>query len=247
MAQWINGHVIENRQWSDRLHSLRVDAGIAPFEAGQFSRLGLPVDGEIISRPYSLVNAPDERPLDFYFSVVPGGRLSTRLAQLRPGDEVLVAPQASGLLTLNQLPPARHLHLLSSGTGVGPFLSIIKTDEPWQCFERVVLVHAVRMVADLTYRDAIQRVASGHPQQFVYIPFVSREPCDFALSGRLPQAITDGRLETCAGIAFGATDSQVMLCGNPEMLKDTVEALLARGLRKHKRRDPGQISVENYW
>lgn len=247
MTQWINGRVVENRQWNDRLHSLRVDAGIAPFEAGQFTRLGLAVDGEIVSRPYSLVNAPDERPLDFYFSVVPAGKLSTRLAQLRPGDEVFVAPQAVGLLTLADLPPARHLHLLSSGTGIGPFLAIIKTEVPWQRFERVVLVHAVRMAADLNYRDTIQQVADAHPHQFTYIPFVSREPCDFALSGRVPQAIADGRLEARAGITFSAADSQVMLCGNPDMVKEAIEVLLVRGLKRHKKREPGQISVENYW
>jgi len=247
MAQWSNGRVVENRQWNDRLHSLRVEAGIAPFEAGQFTRLALPIDGEIVGRPYSLVNAPHERLLDFYFSVVPGGKLSTRLARLRPGDEVLVAPQAAGLLTLAQLPPARHLHLLSSGTGIGPFLSIIKTEAPWQRFERVVLVHAVRRVADLNYRDTIQQVAAAHAQQFSYIPFVSREPCDFALAGRVPQAIADGRLEARRGITFSAADSQVMLCGNPDMVNGSLEVLIARGLKRHKRREPGQISVENYW
>lgn len=247
MVQWINGHVVENRQWNDRLHSLRVVAGISPFEAGQFTRLGLPVDGEIVNRPYSLVNAPDERPLDFYFSVVPSGKLSPRLAQLRPGDEVLVAPQATGLLTLTQLPPARHLYLLSSGTGIGPFLAIIKTKAPWQQFERVVLVHAVRMAADLNYRDAIQQIAADHPQQFIYAPFVSREQCDFAFSGRVPQAIIDGRLEARMGITFSAADSQVMLCGNPDMVNDVMEVLLTRGLKRHRRREPGQISVENYW
>lgn len=247
MTQWMKGRVVENRQWNARLYSLYIDADIAPFEAGQFTRLALPIDGEIFSHPYSLVNAPDQQPLDFYFGVVPGGKLSTRLAQLQPDDEILVAPQASGLLTLAQLPPARHLYLLSSGTGLGPFLSIIKTAAPWQRFERVVLVHAVRTVADLNYRDAIQQVADAHTQQFTYIPFVSREPCDFALSGRVPQAIADGRLEARMGIKFSAADSQVMLCGNPDMVNGAMGVLIARGLKRHKKREPGQISVENYW
>lgn len=247
MTQWIDGRVVANQQWTKQLHSLRVTAEISPFEAGQFTRLGLLMDGEIVSRPYSLVNAPDERPLDFYFSMVPGGKLSPRLAQLRPDDEVLVAPQATGLLTLPQLPPARHLHLISSGTGIGPFLSLIRTGETWQRFERVVLVHAVRLAAELNYQETIQQVAAEHPQQFAYIPFVSREPCDFALPGRVPQAIVDGRLEARMGIALSAADSQVMLCGNPEMVNDVMAVLLTRGLTRHRRREPGQISVENYW
>ena len=247
MAQWLTGHVVENKQWSERLHSLRIDAGIEPFEAGQFIKLGLSINGEIVGRPYSLVNPPHQRPLDCYFIVVPGGPLTQRLAILRPGDEVLVAPRAAGFLVLSEVPAARYLWLIATGTGVGPFLSMIRSETPWQRFERVVLVHAVRTVAELTYQDAIQQVSAAHPQQFAYIPFVSREPCDFALSGRVSQAIEDGRLEARAGIALNAAESQIMLCGNPQMVQDTVNVLIERGLKKHRRRDPGQISVENYW
>lgn len=247
MAQWVTGHVVENKQWGTQLHSLRIDAEIESFNAGQFTKLGLQIDGEIVGRPYSLVNAPHERPLDFYFIIVRGGPLSTRLAALEAGDAVLVAPRPAGFLTLREVPDARHLWLMATGTGIGPFLSMLKTETPWQRFERVTLVHAVRTVAELAYRDTIERVAQAHPQQFTYIPFVSREACDFALTGRVPQAIADGRLEACASIDLNAADSQVMLCGNPQMVEDTTNALIARGLKKHRRKDPGQISVENYW
>lgn len=247
MAHWVSGKVVENHRWSERLYSLRVDAEIAPFEAGQFTKVGLQINGEIVGRPYSLVNAPQEQYLEFYFIVVLNGTLSARLAGLLPGEEVLVAPRAAGFLKLSEVSPARHLYMLSTGTGIGPFLSILKTGALWQRFERVVLVHAVRTVAELNYRDTIQQLATANPHQFCYIPFVSREPCAEALSGRVPQAITDGRLEERAGIMFNATDSQVMLCGNPQMVEDSTNALIARGLKKHHRRDPGQISVENYW
>lgn len=247
MAQWIEGRVAENKRWSQWLHSVRVEADIAPFRAGQFTKLGLTIDGEIVSRPYSLVNAPDRKPLDFYIIVVPEGPLSGRLAALQPGDEVLVAAQAAGALTLADVPEGRDLWLLSTGTGIGPFLSILCTAEPWRRFQRVVLVHAVRTAAELAYRDTIERLGAEHTGQFSYIPFVSREPCDFALSGRVPQALADGRLETRAGLAIDAAHSQVMLCGNPRMVDDAKEALMARGLKKNSRREPGQISLETYW
>lgn len=247
MALWVKGKVVENKQWSDRLHSLRVDADIEPFEAGQFIKLGLEINGETVGRPYSIVNPPQQRPLDFYFITVPDGQLTQRIQSLRPGDEVLVAPRAAGFLVLSEVQPARHLWLISTGTGIGPFLSIIRDDVAWQRFERVVLVHAVRTVSELNYRDEIARVAAAHPQQFSYIPFVSREACDFALPGRVPQAVIDGTLEQRAGIKLSAADSQVMLCGNPQMVEDMVKVLAERGMKKHKRRDPGQISVENYW
>jgi ferredoxin/flavodoxin---NADP+ reductase len=111
----------------------------------------------------------------------------------------------------------------------------------------VVLVHAVRWVRELIYPGTIRHVADAHGERFVFVPFVSREATDFALSGRIPQAIADGRLEKRAGIAIDAGTSQVMLCGNPQMVEDTTEALIARGLKRHRRRDPGHISVENYW
>jgi ferredoxin--NADP+ reductase len=126
-------------------------------------------------------------------------------------------------------------------------LSITRSDAAWQRFERVTLVHAVRTVAELSYLNEINHIAAAHPQQFNYIPFVSREQCDFALTGRVPQAISDGRLEHRAGVTINATDSQVMLCGNPQMVEDVMNMLVERGLKKHRRRDPGQISVENYW
>jgi ferredoxin--NADP+ reductase len=247
MAQWINGRVVDNKRWGGQLFSLRVDAEIEPFRAGQFSKLGLPIDGEIVSRPYSLVNAPDERPLDFYIVEVPDGPLSSRLAALQPGQEVLVAPHATGVLTLAEVPEARHLWMIATGAGLGPFLSIIKTEAPWQRFERVVLVHGVRRQAELNYQDTIMGVAAEHPRQFTFMPFVSREPCSFALPGRVSPAIADGRLERRAGITLNAADSQVMLCGNPQMTADTLNTLIARGLKKNHRRDPGQVSLENYW
>ncbi|KVW94221.1 ferredoxin--NADP reductase [Thiobacillus denitrificans] len=247
MVQWVEGHVVGKTTWSQRLVSLQVDADIAPFEAGQFIKLGLEVGAEAVGRPYSLVNAPGERPLEFCFSVVPGGPLSKRLAALNAGDSILVAPHASGFLILREVISGSHLWLIASGTGIGPFLSILKTAEPWQRFERIVLVHAARLVSELMYRDTISEFAETHTDKFVFIPFVSREPTDFALPGRIPQAIENGQLETRAGIKFSAAQSQIMLCGNPQMVDEIQQLLIERGLKKHRRREPGNISVESYW
>jgi len=247
MAQWQNGRVAERIDWNGRLHSLRIESAIEPFRAGQFVKIGLEIDGEIIGRPYSLVNAPQEQTPEFYFSVIPEGPLSPRLAKLAAGDRVLVAPHASGFLVVDEAPPANHLWLLSTGTGIGPFLSILKTAEPWERFQRVVLVHAVRSSEELSYRRTIASIAEANGQRFCYIPMVSREAADYALSGRIPLAIADGRLETRAHLRLDPAQSHVMLCGNPAMIEDTVAALKNRGLIKHRRKAPGQISVESYW
>jgi len=244
---WNEGRVAELKHWGGRLYSIRVDADIAPFEAGQFAKIGLPIGGEIVGRPYSLVNAPDERPLEFYFITVDSGPLTPLLVNLKPGDSIQVAPRAAGFLVLSEVPQAKHLWLMATGTGVGPFLSMLKTATPWQRFEKVVLVQAVRTLAELTYQETVRAIAAAHPGEFIHVPYVSREDTDFALRARIPATIADGRLEARTGLALRAADNQFMLCGNPEMVKDTSEALIARGFKKHRRRDPGHISVEAYW
>jgi ferredoxin--NADP+ reductase len=246
MAEWVEGRVIAKRQWADHLFSVLIDAEIETFKAGQFTRVGLDIGGERVGRPYSFVNAPHERPLEIYFNIVPEGPLSSHLASLRSGDPIYVLESANGHLILDEVPQSRDLWMLATGTAIGPFLSILKTREPWERFDRVVLVHAVRWTAELTYQDVIRKLEDEYPDQLTFIPFVSRESTDFALSGRIPAAITGGSLEERAGLHIHPETSQVMLCGNSAMINDTTAALEARGLSRNRRRRPGQITTEKY-
>ncbi len=247
MQKWVEGTVVSQRRWTERLFSLRVNAEVAAFEAGQFAKLALEVGGDMLARPYSFVNAPHARPHEFYYVTLPQGPLTTKLCRLAAGDAIWLAPRPSGFLVLSEVPAARHLWLLATGTGIGPFLSILATDAPWQRFERIVLVHAVRHAAELGYRDAIEGLLGRHAGQMRALSFVSREDAAGALPGRVPAAIEDGRLEAAAGVALSAETSQVMICGNPGMVADAVETLGRRGMKKHRRREPGQITLENYW
>ena len=247
MSKWVEGTVVAQRHWTGLLYSLQVDAKLAPFRAGQFTKLALAVDGEMVGRPYSFVNAPAARPHEFYYVVLPDHPLTPRLCRLEAGDPVYLAPQAAGYLTLDEVAPGEQLWLLATGTALGPFLSILGTDAPWRRFRRVVLVHAVRRADELNYQEQIGALLARHAGQFSFVPVVSREHSEFALGGRIPQAIEDGRLEEKAGIRLEARASRVMVCGNPAMVADTVQTLERRGLKKHRRRDPGQISIESYW
>jgi len=246
-SKFIEGMVVGKRRWTERLFSLQVAAEVAPFQAGQFTKLALDINGEMIGRPYSLVNAPGEMLMEFYFILIPGGLLTPLLASLDVGDVVWVSPQAAGFLTLSEVPEAKHLWLFSTGTGIGPFLSVLKTEAPWQRFERIVLAHAVRHTDELTYSETIREFEHRHDKQFRFVPFVSREETDFALRARIPEAIADCRLEARAGVALEPENSQVMLCGNPDMVRDTTEVLLERGFKKNRRHDHGHITVESYW
>jgi ferredoxin--NADP+ reductase len=246
MQKWIEGEVAAQTRWTERLFSLKVEADIA-FEAGQFAKLALPVEGEMLARPYSFVNAPDERPHEFYYVALPDGPLTQRLCKLAAGDRVYLAPRPAGFLALSEVPEGENLWLISTGTGIGPFLSILKTDAPWKRFRQVVLVHAVRRAEELTHREIIAQLMRKRGEQMRSVSFVSKEASTGALPGRIPAAIEEGRLEAAAGVTLSAGTSQVMICGNPEMVTDTSAVLGRRGMKKHRRRDPGQITVENYW
>src|SRR6185369_12004922 len=172
--------------------------------------------------------------------------LSPRLARLRAGDTLYVADNPAGWLIVSELPAAEDLWLVATGTGIAPFLSMLRTAAPWQRYRRVILVHGVRNANELVYRDLIEQLMGAHPGQLSYVRFISREKQAGALDGRIPAAVADGRLEA-AGAPISPERSQFMLCGNPAMLKDMAAALAARGLKKHRRRSPGQITVESFW
>ncbi|HVJ12180.1 MAG TPA: ferredoxin--NADP reductase [Burkholderiales bacterium] len=241
MAKWLEARVLENRHWTDALFSLRVEAPRLSFEAGQFVRIALE---ETLARPFSFVNPPEDPVHEFYGIVVPEGPLSPRLAQLRAGDRLLVASNPAGFLVLSEVPDADTLWLVSTGTGIAPFLSILRTETPWRRFRNVVLVHAVRHARELVYGELIRKLSQQHALR--YVSFVSREAAPGSLAGRIPAALRDGRMEKAAGLALDG-NSHVMLCGNPDMLKDTQAVLVERGLRKHRRRNPGHITVESFW
>ena len=249
MSKWLEGRVVANRRWTETLFSLRVELGTnAPrlaFEAGQFVRIALDLGGERVARPFSFVNPPEDTVLEFYGVIVPEGPLSPRLAKLEAGDPLFVADNPSGFLVLSEVPAAEDLWLVATGTGIAPFLSILRSEDAWQRYRRVILVHAARYAKELVYRDLIDEIRTRR-NRLEYITFVSREHAPGTLAGRVPAAIRDGRLEKAAG-PICAERSQLMLCGNPQMLKDVAAALAERGLKKHRRRSPGQITVESFW
>ena len=246
MADWLEGRVIRNHQWSERLFSLTIDAPLDTFIPGQFIRLALDIDGEEVARPYSLVNTPEEPGLEIYFNIVPGGPLTPRLAKMQPGDAIKVAPRSFGFLTIDEIPDRRHLWMLATGTGVGPFLSILKSEQVWQRFEKVVLGYSVRTVDELSYLDLINQIRAGYQSRLSFVPFVTREQMPDAINSRITDAIRNDSFEQLAGITLNSDDSHVMMCGNSAMITEVSGLLEARGMRKHLRREPGHITTEKY-
>lgn len=248
MADWVSGKVIQVENWTDNLFSLYVQAPIRPFTAGQFAKLALDIDGERVQRAYSYVNSPNNPNLEFYLVNVPDGKLSPKLYQLDVGDEVLVTLDAAGFFVLEEVPTVDTLWMLSTGTAIGPFLSILQLGEDLDRFNHIVLVHAVRYSVDLNYLPLMRELEKRYKGKLRIQTIVSRENAPDSLFGRIPALIENGELEASVGLAISPENSHVMLCGNPQMAKDTQQLLKQqRGMSKHLRRKPGHITSEQYW
>jgi ferredoxin/flavodoxin---NADP+ reductase len=245
MADWLTGKIVEKKSWNDRLYTLRIECDFDTFESGQFVRVALDIDGERVARPYSLVNKPGDDFLEIYFNIVDEGPLTPRLAALEEGDEIFVTDRANGFLTVSEVPQCRHLWMLATGTGVGPFLSILKNQDVWQRFEKIVLAYSVRDASELAYQQQVAEIRDQWPQKFSFVPLVTREKVEGTLNKRITDSIEDGSLEQKTGIVIDE-DSHIMMCGNSAMISDVTEVLEKRGLRKHRRREPGHITTEKY-
>jgi len=251
MTAWVDGQVVKRIDWHESLFSIQVKADIGAFQAGQFVKLALPLAPKaqahnLVARAYSMVNGENSVLLEFLAVPVEDGTLSPKLHQLQEGDTVSVSAPASGFLVLDEVPAGRDLWMLGTGTGIGPFLAILCSEAVWQRFENIVLVYAVRYVKDLAYIEHILGWKQQYPN-FHFVPVISREPHDGALQGRIPELIDSGKLEDVTGIQLSAEHSRLMLCGNPGMLEQGLEALQRKGLTKHLRRNPGQVLMERYW
>ena len=246
MSGWLEGRVVENRRHNEYLTALVIDVDLGAYEAGQFVRIGLPDGEEVLARPYSLVNTPEESHLEIYFNIVEEGPLSPRLFALEAGDSILVADNPSGFLTVSEIPDCRHLWMVATGTGIGPFLAILKSAAAWQRFDNIVLCYSVSYAQELAYQEVIEAIAGEHGEKFVYVPIVTRESHPGALGQRLPALIRSGELEQRAGLTLNAEDSHVMMCGSSNMITDVSAELNAREMKKHRRRDPGHFTTEKY-
>lgn len=253
-AKWTSEAILSVRAWTPSLFSFRTSRDPEfRFTPGQFARIGIATStGGAVWRAYSVVSAVDDAHLEFFSVVIPDGKFTSRLATFRPGDRIMVEKSAYGFLTLDRFAGGEDLWMISSGTGLGPFLSILHDPAAWSRFENLILVHSVRRPEELAYRDEIaafeKRVLSNGPRaRLRYVPVVTRECCPDALSARIPLLIEDGRLEKAAGARLDLERSRLMICGNPQMASDLRDQLTGRGFRVGRRNDPGQLAFENYW
>ncbi len=237
--------------WTDSLFSFRTTRGPGlRFESGQFVMIGLMIDGKPLLRAYSIASAPYDEELEFLSIKVANGPLTSRLRDIKEGDHIVVGRKAVGTLLLDNLKPGRNLYLIGTGTGLAPFLSLIKDPAAYERYEKVILVHGVREVAELAYSEEIERELPQHEligemiaAQLIYYPTVTREP--FRNRGRITDLIETGRIFTDTGLpALDPAHDRVMLCGSPQMLTDMTTILKARGFEEGNSSTPGTYVIE---
>ena len=243
--------VLSVQRWTDRLFSFRTtrDPSLR-FDNGQFAMIGLEVDGKPLLRAYSMASANWEDHLEFLSIQVPDGPLTSRLGLIRPGDTVLVGRKPVGTLILDNLLPGRNLFLLSTGTGLAPFMALIHDPAIYERFERVVLTHTCRQADELAYADYIRSELPQHEflgadagEKLLYYPSVTREP--FHTTGRITELFGGGKMFADLGlpVADPALD-RAMICGSQRMIADTEAMLVERGFTEGHNNKPATYVIE---
>lgn len=251
MGQTYEERVLSVHHWNDTLFSFTTTRNPSfRFRNGHFTMVGLEVEGRPLLRAFSVVSPNYDEHLEFYSIKIQDGALTSRLQHITPGDQVLIGRKATGTLLLDNLLPGKRLYLLATGTGLAPFLSIVRDPETYERFERVIIAHGVRRVSDLGYRDYLEGGLREHElvgdfaqEKFLYYPTVTREA--FRNQGRLSTLLETDKLFSDLGLpALDPADDRVMLCGSPTMLKDLTTVLERRGLQEGSSDERGQYVIE---
>ena len=251
MSAFLEERVLTVHHWTDRLFSFTTTRDPAlRFSNGHFTMIGLKVNDKPLLRAYSIVSANYEEHLEFLSIKVPDGPLTSRLQHIKVGDTIVVGKKPTGTLLIDYLLPAKRLYMLSTGTGLAPFMSVIRDPETYEKFEEVILVHGVREVKELAYHDYITQELPQHEflgelvsKQLKYYPTVTREA--FKHQGRVTTIIENGQLARDLGLpALNPAEDRVMICGSPEMLRDLKHMMEERGFNEGNTTKPGDFVIE---
>ncbi|MGH8809935.1 MAG: ferredoxin--NADP reductase [Noviherbaspirillum sp.] len=227
------------------------------FTAGQYARLGVQDAHGFVWRAYSMASAPDQDLLEFYGIIVPEGLFTTQLKAMQPGDRILVEKQSFGFMTPDRFPDGDDLWMFATGTGIGPFVSMLRDPSVWEKFRNLILVHCVRHAGEFAYHEQLVQLGrqpptdARSPARLHLVRSTTREQTPatgpLRLQGRVTTLFDNGELEKAVGLPITEASSRIMLCGNPQMIEDMRRLLHKRGLRPQRRALPGHFVTENYW
>ena len=251
MSAFLEERVLSVHHWTDRLFSFTTTRDPAlRFSNGHFTMIGLRINGKPLLRAYSIASANYEESLEFLSIKVEDGPLTSKLQHIQVGDTIVVGRKPTGTLLIDYLLPGKRLYMFSSGTGLAPFMSVIRDPETYEKFDEVILVHGVREVAELAYHDYITQELPAHEflgemitKQLRYYPTVTREA--YHHQGRITDLIENGKLFSDLGVpALNREEDRIMICGSPDMLRDLKDMLEARGFNEGNTSKPGDFVIE---
>lgn len=250
MSEFSEVTITKRRDWGPQLMTITIDQTGPDFAPGQFFNLGVRINDELIRRSYSIASEPGQ-PAEFFLSRVSGGALTEKLFELKEGDKLLCDLTPMGFFVQREMPTVRAAWLVATGTGLGPYISMLREGSMLAQFARVVVVHGVREPYQLAYADELRQFDENFPK-LTYVPVLSGTFAEDAgstfadaLKGRITTVFENGTLEARAE-PF-QDDSHMLLCGNPQMITDMSALMKARGYEKHRRRTPGHFNFEKYW
>ncbi|WP_331866582.1 ferredoxin--NADP reductase [Buchnera aphidicola] len=248
MNQWLNIKIIKLKKWKNNLFSLVIRAPINSFKAGQFTKLSyINNNNQRIQRAYSFVNPPKDQNLEFYILLINKGKLTPYLYDIYNYD-IFIAKNSFGFFTMEELPNKENIWMMATGTALGPYCSILQQENILKKFKKIILIYAVKYSIDLNYLNIFNKIQKKYNNKIVIQIILSREKNKKYLFGRIPDLLHSGKLEQSVQEPLNKKKSHIMLCGNPNMIKDTQKVLFSlKNMKKHFRRNPGHITSENYW
>ncbi|CAL4324884.1 Flavodoxin/ferredoxin--NADP reductase [Buchnera aphidicola (Chaitophorus sp. 3695)] len=250
MTLWVKAKVQKIKYWKKNLLYISLKAPIDKFIAGQFSKIRIEnsYTHKKIQRAYSFVNPPQSNKIEFFITLIKNGIMSKKLASLKIKQEILISKKSYGFFTLKEIKPSKILWMFSTGTAIGPYLSILQEKNDTKKFKKIILVHSVRYFSDLKYLKLIQNIKKTYQGKLITIITISRENKQHFYYGRIQKLLLNNKLEKDISINMNPKNSNIMLCGNPNMVEDLFKILVKeKNMTKNLRKKPGNITRENYW
>lgn len=250
MTLWIKAQIQKIKHWKKNLLYIALKAPINKFIAGQFSKIRIInlYTKKKIQRAYSFVNPPRFKKIEFYITLVKNGSMSKELINLHEKQKILISKQSYGFFTLKEIKTSKILWMFSTGTAIGPYLSILQEKDDTEKFKKIILIHSVRYFSDLKYLNLIKKIKKIYKKKLIVIITITREKIKNFYYGRIQKLLLNNKIEHEISIKMNQKNSNVMLCGNPNMVNDLFKILVQeKNMTRNLRSNPGNITRENYW